>query len=169
MKSQSMNTKTLVLAGLMTAIITVMTAFLKIPIAPPGYIHLGNVALFIGAYILGWPWGILVAAVSGLLADLIAGAGLYIIGSIIVQSLCALWIVMRAKKMTGGKKILDYTQLIVGAALIILAGYFLYDLILGGFSLALSDLGFNLVQVAVNGALAMLLLPSVDTYILSRR
>ena len=57
--------KKICLTGLMAALITVCTAFIKIPTGiNSGYLHFGDSMIYIAGCILG-PWAALAAAVGG--------------------------------------------------------------------------------------------------------
>ncbi|WP_051188553.1 ECF transporter S component [Proteocatella sphenisci] len=75
-KSRESNNKTslLVLTGLMTALVTIATMFLMVPVPfTGGYIHLGDSMIFISVLLLGWKRGGFAAGVGSMMADLFAG------------------------------------------------------------------------------------------------
>ena len=65
--------KQLAVAGVMAALVFVMTYLPKVPVPiTGGYIHLGDGMIFLGAMLLG-PVGIASAAVGSALSDLVGG------------------------------------------------------------------------------------------------
>lgn len=69
--NQSTKTRNLVTAGVMAAMITVMTAYiLHIPVGN-GYIHLGDALIYLAACLLPRPYAMLAAAVGAGLADIL--------------------------------------------------------------------------------------------------
>lgn len=81
-------TKKLTYTALMMALTFVMTSLVKIPI-PNGYIHLGDGAVLLSAYILG-PWGGLIAAgIGSASADYFGGFGAYVLPTFIAKGLMA--------------------------------------------------------------------------------
>ena len=65
--------KQLAVAGVMAALVFVMTYLPKVPVPiTGGYIHLGDGMIFLGAILLG-PVGIASAAVGSALSDLVGG------------------------------------------------------------------------------------------------
>ena len=71
-KSVGENVHSLAITAMFAALITVTTAFIKIP-APLGYVHAGDSMIYLAASVLPEPLGFLAAAVGGGLADLLAG------------------------------------------------------------------------------------------------
>ncbi len=68
------NTQKLILTGLMTAIVTIATMVISIPIPfTNGYIHLGDSMIFLSVLILGWKYGAFAAGIGSALADLMLG------------------------------------------------------------------------------------------------
>jgi uncharacterized membrane protein len=64
----------LVMTGLMTALVLVVTAIFPIPVPfSNGYIHLGDSMIFLAVIILGWKSGAFAAAVGSALADIYLG------------------------------------------------------------------------------------------------
>src|SRR5665647_2289694 len=81
-------TKKTTYCALMIAVTFVMTTLIKIPI-PNGYIHLGDGAVLLSAYILG-PWGGLIAAALGSAgADYFGGFGGYVLPTFIAKGMMA--------------------------------------------------------------------------------
>ncbi|MBU4540326.1 ECF transporter S component [uncultured Acetobacterium sp.] len=81
-------TKKITYTALMMALILVMTSLVKIPI-PNGYVHLGDGAVLLSAYILG-PWGGLIAAGIGSAgADYFGGYGAYMLPTFIAKGAMA--------------------------------------------------------------------------------
>ena len=62
-------TETIVMVALFSALIAVMTAFVKVP-TPIGYIHIGDAFIFAGAMLLG-PYAAIPAMIGSGLADLV--------------------------------------------------------------------------------------------------
>ncbi|MGB5823334.1 MAG: ECF transporter S component [Proteocatella sp.] len=70
----SKKTNLLVLTGLMTALVTIATMFLMVPVPfTSGYIHLGDSMIFISVLLLGWKRGGFAAGVGSMMADLFLG------------------------------------------------------------------------------------------------
>lgn len=67
-------TQKLVLAGLMTALVTVATMAIAVPVPfTNGYIHMGDSMIFLSVLILGWKHGAFASGVGSALADILLG------------------------------------------------------------------------------------------------
>ena len=64
------NVKLIAITAMCAALITVTTAFIKIP-SPLGYSHAGDSMIYLAASILPGPFGIIASSIGGALADLI--------------------------------------------------------------------------------------------------
>ena len=77
-------TKKITYSALMMALVFVMTFIVRIPL-PTGYIHLGDAAVLLSAYILG-PWaGLLAAGLGSAGADYFGGYAAYMIPTFIAK------------------------------------------------------------------------------------
>ena len=72
-KTTSATTKTIAMSAMFAALVTVTTAFIKIPTPVGGYVHPGDSMVYLAASVLPGPFGLIAAAVGGALADLISG------------------------------------------------------------------------------------------------
>lgn len=82
-------TKSLTLAALFTALITVTTAFVQIPLPLTGYIHLGDTFIFLACFFLKKPYAITASAVGSALADVIVFP-VYAPATLIIKAVMAL-------------------------------------------------------------------------------
>ena len=98
--------KRLTLAGLMCAVVVITTMFAAVPI--PGvqgaYANAGDAAVYASAYLLGWPWGVMVAAVGSGLADLLLGSALYAPATLVIKGLMALIAAKLLKKQEDDER-----------------------------------------------------------------
>ena len=85
------STRKYVLTGLMTALVLVMTFFIKVPVPyTSGYIHLGDSMIYLSVMILGPFYGAFASGVGSMLADLLGGYVHYAIPTLVIKSLMAL-------------------------------------------------------------------------------
>ncbi|MFN3336042.1 MAG: ECF transporter S component [Thermomicrobium sp.] len=139
---------TIALSGVMIAVVFVATRFIQVPI-PSGYIHLGDIAIYTGAFLFGPIVGGISGAFGPMLADLTSGYGQYAPATLLLhglQGLLAGWIGWRA----------GIWRMILAVAiggLVIVVGYFLYEVAVLriGLATATANVPFNLWQV-VSGA-----------------
>ncbi len=147
--------KKLVLAALFTALATVATAVIAIPL-PHGFANLGDAVVLLAGGVLGGPLGIMAAAVGSALADMLLGFTLYAPATLVIKGVMAtvFWLVY-GKKTT-------VLRSIVGAVLaecVMVFGYFLYETVLYGAAAAALSIFGNAVQGAIGAAVACVLLP----------
>jgi len=171
--SKSINTKKVVLAGLMTALVFLATRFTAFPgPLPPGYINRGDVVILIAAVTLGPGAGLVAGAFGSMLADLAFGAVIYMPVTFVVKGLEGFlagfiayrWLLKKKdrKVMSGtekagsgsladivrpktGNSIRNITAITAGA-LFMVAGYFLAE----AYILGLVDKAFGLAYAFAN-------------------
>ncbi len=152
-----LNTKMLALGAVFAALITVATAFIRIP-APLGYAHAGDSMVFLTASVLPAPLSFIAAAIGGALADLLSGAAVWAIPTAIIKALNVLpfFIVRKilSKKNKDGKilHISVVISLIISSAITV-AGYFAAECVLYDFSAAAAEIPFNIMQSVIGAVL----------------
>ena len=94
------------IAGLMAALITIMTAYIAhVPIGVNGgYVHFGDSLIYIAAAILPTPYALVAAAIGGGLADLLT-APMWTIATIVIKMLIALPFTSKAAKIINKRNI----------------------------------------------------------------
>ena len=166
-KTTSAATKTIALSAMFAALVTVTTAFIKIPTPVGGYVHPGDSMVYLAASVLPGPFGIIVSAVGGALADLISGYPHWAIPTAIIKALNVLpFFVIRLilSKKNKDDKIL---RLPVIAALVLttavtIGGYFIANCLIYDFGAAVAEVTFNLVQSAVGAVLFAAMATALD-------
>lgn len=116
---------TIILASIFTAIITVLTFFVKIP-SHNGYVHIGDSVIFIAACVLPTPFALCCAAIGGALADTIGGYVIYIIPTLIIKALISLWFDNKGKKIVSKRNIIG----LIPASIITILGYYVAEVVL---------------------------------------
>ncbi len=139
------------LAGVFAALIFVATE-LHIPTAL-GYIHLGDGVILYCGYAIG-PAAFLPAAIGSALADLIAGYAVYIAPTFIIKGLMGAFAGFLLMKHKG---IVIRILAFLGAELIMLSGYFLFESFMYGLTAAQGAIVMNLIQAGAGIAMAFLL------------
>ena len=151
--------KRLTLAGLMCAVVVITTMFAAVPI--PGvqgaYANAGDAAVYASAYLLGWPWGVMVAAVGSGLADLLLGSALYAPATLVIKGLMALIAAKLLRK--GGMRI---PRLLV-SGIVMAAGYFAYECIIYGAFTAVLSVPANLIQAVLGAVLGSIVIKGIET------
>ena len=161
-----MKTRRLVLSAIFAALIAVFTFLIRIPVPglPTGYIHPGDSVIFIAAYILGGYMSVLCAAVGSALADLFAGADIFILGTFLVKGLmcwAASAFFRRCTRKNWWGNLIGGT---VAGGLIMVAGYFLYEWLLFGMEAALVEIPFNLIQFAFAAVVGIIVIRALKKY-----
>lgn len=146
--------------GLMTAIVFVATRWLPVP-APSGsgYIHTGDAAIFLAAFLFGPGVAAFAAGVGSALSDWTGGYTIYVPATLLIKSVMgglAGWMILRpafrARPVAG----MAFAALLAGTWMIL--GYFLYDrLLTGSWAAPLADLPGNLLQASFGGVIGGLL------------
>ena len=135
------------------------TTMIKIPSPIAGYIHPGDAAVLLSAFLLGPGGGAVAAGLGTAMADVLSGYAVYAPGSLIIKALMAMaagGIIRRAKP--GEKIALTLAKASVAAEGIMIAGYCLYSAFVLGFGkAALIEIPGNVIQGAFGGVVSSLL------------
>ncbi len=161
-----MDTKKIVLAGLMAALATVGTMVIQIPTGG-GYVHLGDSIVYLCGMLLGPVLGGTAAAIGSMLADLLSGYGQYAIPTFLIKGLDAMvvgFIYMSVMKngTTTMSKAIRYIVSFIPGGLIMVFGYALTEYFFYGAGGVLGTFGPNFMQAFVGGALGLPLLLALD-------
>lgn len=157
--------KQICLTGLMAALITVFTAFVKMPTGiNSGYIHFGDSMIYLSGCLLG-PWASLAAAIGGGMADVLAGAPQWALPTAIVKSINALpfFLVLAAQRKAGKPvKILSLPTVLMSvvSGVWTMVGYFIAEGLMYSFPAAIPSIPFNAVQ-AVGSTIVFVLVGAV--------
>lgn len=163
--------KLLVFAALMAALTCAATMAVRIPSPLGGYINLGDCVVLLCGFILPLRYGVAAAGIGSMLADLLAGYAVYVPGTLVIKAMVALiagsvYMIGNSAKgqhVAGGAGKLRQQAIILSAGILgelfMVAGYFIYAIILGNGGTAVSTIPGNLVQGAAGIVLSMVLLP----------
>ena len=131
-----------------------------VPNMQGAYVHPGDIIIFLSVLLIG-PYAAVVGGLGGFAADLIVGAGVYAPATLVIKALMALacYFIVRMKPDSFWLRLSG----MAAGALVMVAGYFLYEWVLTGqlAAAALSSL-FNLVQAVVGVVPAWLISPAVE-------
>ena len=107
--NKTANVKMIALTAMFAALVTVFTAFIKIP-SPFGYAHAGDSMIYLAASVLPGPYGALASSIGASLADLLSGYAQWCLPTFIIKAFNALPFVicsMILKKRGKGEKIIN--------------------------------------------------------------
>ena len=151
---------TLVTAAMFAAVITLATAYLfHIPIGTAGgYIHIGDAFIYLAACFLPLPYGIAAAAIGAAFADLLAGAAIWMLPSLLIKAA-----LVPAFPRQGKLLCRRSVAAVVLGCLITPVGYWLAEWILTGNPAAsAASIPMNLLQAGANGLLFLLIASPLD-------
>lgn len=157
-------TQTLVMTALLAAMACAATMAVRVPSPTGGYLHLGDAAVLLGAYLLGPLPGAAAAGIGSALADLLGGYPAYVPATLVIKAAVAATAAALYRRL-GGRG--GWAAAVCGAAAEVpmVAGYWLFDALLvsGGRTFAAALAGAaagipgNLVQAAFGAAASALL------------
>lgn len=168
MKSDFKSARSLALLALFSALVTVTTLMVRIPIvATKGYFNLGDSLIFIAAALFGPLFGMIAGGLGSALADLIGGYihfapwTFFIKG---VEGLIAGFLIgfFKSKPWSLKGVVVSIFSFVLAAAWMI-AGYFGAEYIIYGFDYAppLAELPFNVAQGGISAVVAVVLVPII--------
>ncbi|NLE77853.1 MAG: ECF transporter S component [Chloroflexi bacterium] len=142
--------RTVAILSVMTALVTVFTLTVRVPMAPTrGYINFADVAIYFAAFTFG-PWvGLLAGGIGTGLADAIGGYPQWTLFSFLIhglQGFLAGWLSRRAFP--------SLSWILIGwavGAVVMVAGYFLVGSILYGAGPAAVEAPGNFIQNLAGG------------------
>ena len=152
-------TKKIVFTALFTALITISTMFIRIPL-PLGYVNLGDAFIFLAVFLLGPIYGTFAGALGSGLADLL-GFPLYAPGTLVIKALMALVCFFIFKLINKSDKLSIVAEIISGiiGTIIMAFGYFFYEILFfETVGVAIVNVPWNLLQGAVGTAIAVLIM-----------
>ncbi len=157
-----MRTRDLAAGAIFVALTFVVTRYTVIPIpATKGYFNLGEVVIYVAAIVFGRFVGAAAGGIGSALADIAAGASQFAPFTLVVKGLEG-YLVGRLAGQTTSSRLLATA---VGGAVMV-SGYFLSEVLFAqtlgiaptaraAVGAALTELPFNLVQVAVGMIVAL--------------
>jgi len=142
----------IVLTALLAALTAALTMARLFSLPNGGYVHLGDLFVYLAGCLLPTPYAMAAAAIGGGLADLF-GAPAYAVPTVVIKACIALCFSAKPKKILCPRNALA----LLPAAAITLGGYFLAERILYNWHAALLTLPANALQVIASAALFALL------------
>lgn len=123
--SQRFSTRTIAVTGVMLAVIFVMTRSITISIGPGGFVHMGDIAIYVAAFLFGPLVALIAGGLGTSLADVSLGYGVWAPGTLVIHGIQGL--VAGAIAWRGGLNRMITAGIVGGVILVV--GYFLYMLI----------------------------------------
>lgn len=153
-------TRELTLMGLLVAIVFVMTYYIQIrlPIAVNGgLIHMGNVALFTVALVLGKKRGAMAGAFGMTLFDILSGWGAWAPYTFVVRGVMGYIIGGVSDSKGNNGKSMVFNGLAIGlGSLWMIVGYYVSEVIMyGNWTAPMTSIPGNLIQLAIGAIVAI--------------
>ena len=148
---KNLSVKRLTMAGVMAALVFVMTYIPKVPVpVTGGYVHLGDGAIFLASLLLG-PLGIPAAAIGSGLSDILGGYMVYVLPTMALKALMALvaWKIWKARSWLRA-----VVAFVLAEAAMVL-GYFVFESVMYGAAAAWAAVGPNCIQGIAGVALGL--------------
>ena len=151
------NVKAITLTAMFAALVTVATAFIRVPTAL-GYCHPGDSMVYLAACILPGPYGVIASAIGGGFADLIAGLPHWILPTMIIKALNAMpFVILRHFLITKNKdsRIINVgsIMMLIPTTIVTVFGYFIANWLLFDWGGAVAELATWYIQPGVGAAL----------------
>ncbi len=165
-RADSEHIKYAAITAMFAALITVTTAYIKIP-APLGYAHAGDSMIYLAASVLPGPLGFAAAAVGGGLADLLAGYPQWAIPTAIIKALNVLPFFLIKLSLKNSPKLdtiisLPNLLMLIPTTIVTIGGYFVANALLYDTAAAIAEILPNLVQASVGAGIFIVLGTSLD-------
>ena len=155
---ETTKTKVLVINALFIALTVVATMFINIrlPImGNGGLIHMGNIPLFIAAFVYGRKTGAIAGAFGMGLFDIISGWALWAPFTFVIVGAMGYVAGLMAEKMPG-KKVLVYSLAVFVALIIKIVGYYFTEVVLyGNWIQPFGSIPGNVMQVLIAGLIVI--------------
>ncbi len=152
--------KTAALTAVFAALVAVSTIIFAFPIpATSGYFNFGEIIIYTAALTFGPKVGTLSGGVGAMLSDIYLGYGIFAPGTLVIkgtEGAIVGWLNKKLKKHISNVIVCSTIAVLVGG-LQMVAGYFLYEqFVLGwSFALALAEVPFNLFQMTIGLVIAV--------------
>lgn len=161
MKTANRNLKLMALAAMFAAMICVTTAYLfHIPVGVNnGYIHLGDAFIYLAAAFLPWPYAIGAAAVGAATADILTGAAVWAVPTMIIKALMVLPFSSKGHRILGLRNIMG----VLFSGILCVGGYYLAEgLMYGSWIMSFAGIWPGILQSIGGGLLFLLLGVALD-------
>lgn len=145
-------------AAVLTAVCTLVTAFVSIPLAVTGNINMGDCVTMLACMLLGLWYAPAVGALGGFIADIISGYAVYAPITLLAKLALALVMCLFCRKRIS---IPRCALGIVLGGIAMTACYFVFELLLYGLPVAAVNVPFCMLQAGINGVVAIALYPLV--------
>ncbi len=161
-KHKSWTIRTIAYGGIFTALVLLAT-LVHVPFpVPAGYVNLGDGVIFIASMVLG-PFAAVPAALGSALADWFTGFPVYIPATLAIKALMGL-IAGLAVRRYRKKNILPYALVFLGCEILMVAGYFIYEVFVYDPGAATANILYNSFQGIAGIVVGTACVPAVNRF-----
>lgn len=151
-------------SSILVAFTVIFTILFPLPI-PGGFLFLGDLFIYIAAFLLPKPYAMTVGAIGGVLSDLLLSFSVYVPFTLVIKPLLVVAFTPDKDRCFLKRNIIAP---IIGL-LITVCGYFVADLFIYGMAAAPIAIPFNALQSAIAGVLCLLTAAAIDKFRLKAR
>jgi len=147
MNENKFSIKNIAVAGICAALVFVVTFLIKIPVPismSGAYINLGDTIIYIVAFLINPIFAMLAAGIGSAIADIMFGAGVYILPTLLIKGLMGFACAMINKNGS----FVRYVLACVVGGVIMVVGYGAFEAFAFGISVAIANMPYNLIQFA---------------------
>lgn len=163
--NNSLNTKEMVLMGLMIALTYLAGSIIKIP-SVGGFVHIGDCMVFLSVIVLGKKKGAVSSALGMFLVDVLGGYYFWAPFTLIIKGVMAYIAGFILEKMSESMAAKKYTIAFVTSGIFMVIGYFLAGIVISGFltdkvgliqgiAFSAKDIVGNIIQVTTGIVIAL--------------
>ncbi|MFA5449880.1 MAG: ECF transporter S component [Clostridia bacterium] len=148
------NAKIIAITAMFASLTIAATIFIKIPLAIKGYIHAGDIIIFVSCFFLRPRYAALSAGVGSMLADLMLGYADYMLPSLFIKAGMAF---IAGIIMYKDPRLIKLIPAYLAGGLFMLSGYFVFEGCYFGWALAVANLPFASLQPAAGIIIGVLI------------
>jgi len=146
-KSQSLSLREIAICALLISLVAITTLIVRIPTpVTGGYVNLGDVIIIAGSFLLGSTRGFLIGGLGSAVADIIGGHVWFAPGTLLIKGLEGFLSGLLGKDLNNNSRPAFRALGGLAGAVVMVAGYFIYELFLRGFAVALTAIIPNTLQ-----------------------
>ena len=140
------NVVKLIKAAVFAALACVCTMIIAIPLGGGGYANLGDTIVIAAGFFGGGVFGALAAAIGSAMADVLSGYAIYAPATFVIKGLMALAVSLICKSVKKEGFAWQIIPAAVLAEVLMVAGYFIFEIFVYDIGVALADIPGNAVQ-----------------------
>ena len=146
------------ISALFAALVYIFTALFHIPINA-GYIHVGDAFIYLVASVLPLPYAIAAAVIGAGFSDLLSGFAIWVPGTVVIKLVTVLLFTSKKEKIFNLRNVIA----LVGALLVCVGGYYVYEgIITGNWLSAIESIPSNIIQSVVSAILYIVVGTALD-------